>query len=97
MGKVKTIMCTCPAGLGSSLILQMNVEKALEKMGRSEIKCSHSSLGDTYRGCADLLVVSSDVYDQVKDYAPTIAIHNLVDKAHIEQTLREYFDANPEA
>lgn len=96
MAKVNTIMCICPAGLGSSLILSMNVEKVLEKLGRTDIVVKHSSLGDTYNGCADLLV-SADVYDQVKQYAPTVAIHNLINKDHIYEVLKQYFDENPDA
>ena len=94
---VETIMCACPAGLGSSLILGMNVEAVLKRMGREGITVKHSSLGDCTTGCCDLFVVSSDIYEQVKQYGPTVAVKNMIDKDHIESVLREYFDNNPDA
>lgn len=94
---VKKIMCACPAGLGSSLILGMNVESVLKKMGRGDIQVIHSSLGDCSIGCCDLFVVSSDIYEQVKQYGPCVAVKNMIDKNHIEEVLTEYFKNNPDA
>lgn len=97
MGKIKKILTVCPAGLGSSLILGMKVESALADLGRSEISVTHGSLGETYKGCADLIVCSSDVASQVKDYAPTVSVVHIVNKSEVEANLKAYFDAHPEA
>ena len=43
---VHSIMCCCGSGLGSSMLVRMNVEKALKKLGASGISVSHSSLSD---------------------------------------------------
>ena len=32
---IKSIMCCCGSGLGSSLMIRLNVEKALKKLGIS--------------------------------------------------------------
>ena len=33
MAEIKSIMCCCGSGLGSSMMVQMNIEKALKNMG----------------------------------------------------------------
>ena len=58
---VHSIMCCCGSGLGSSMLVRMNVEKALKKLGASGISVSHSSLSDAAEGAADLFVVGKDL------------------------------------
>ena len=70
MGKVKKVLCVCQAGLGSSLILGMNVEKVLEAMGKGDIRVEHTSIGDTTTGMADLYIAGGDIYEQVKVFGP---------------------------
>ena len=74
MGKVKKVLCVCQAGLGSSLILGMNVEAVLGQMGRGDIRVEHTSIGDTTTGAADLFVAAADIYEQVKKYGPTVKV-----------------------
>ena len=39
---IKKIMCCCGSGLGSSLMIRLNVEKALKKLGISGVEvCIH--------------------------------------------------------
>ncbi|MBO4219091.1 MAG: PTS ascorbate transporter subunit IIB, partial [Erysipelotrichaceae bacterium] len=33
MAKINKIMCCCGSGLGSSLMVQMNIQKALKNLG----------------------------------------------------------------
>ena len=35
---IKKIMCCCGSGLGSSLMIRLNVEKALKKLGMPELE-----------------------------------------------------------
>ena len=93
---VKKITCVCPAGIGSSLILAMNVEKVLDKMGKGDIKIDHIALGECTTGLCDLFVVSADIVEQVSQYGPVVPVKNLVDRNHIEEVLTEYFNNNPE-
>ena len=54
---IKSIMCCCGSGLGSSMLVRMNVEKTLQKIGVSGVSVTHSSLSDAAEGAADLFVV----------------------------------------
>lgn len=39
---IKSIMCCCGSGLGSSMLVRMNVEKTLQKIGVSGVSVTHS-------------------------------------------------------
>ena len=58
---IKKIMCCCGSGLGSSLMIRLNVEKALKKLGISGVEVMHSSLSDASANAADLFVVGDDL------------------------------------
>ena len=74
---IKSIMCCCGSGLGSSMLVRMNVEKTLQKIGVSGVSVTHSSLSDAAEGAADLFVVILD---------------NIMDKAELENKLRAEFE-----
>ena len=78
---VHSIMCCCGSGLGSSMLVRMNVEKALKKLGASGISVSHSSLSDAAEGAADLFVVGKDLANFVKELPRVIILDNIMDKA----------------
>ena len=44
--EIKSIMCCCGQGLGSSMIVSMNVEKVLKKLGISGVSVSHTALSE---------------------------------------------------
>ena len=85
---VHSIMCGCGSGLGSSMLVRMNVEKALKKLGASGISVSHSSLSDAAEGAADLFVVGKDLANFVKELPRVIILDNIMDKAELETKLK---------
>ena len=58
---IPKIQTVCGFGCGSSLMLRMNVEKTLQKIGISGVSVTHSSLSDAAEGAADLFVVGKDL------------------------------------
>ena len=49
--EIRSIMCCCGQGLGSSMIVSMNVEKALKKLGVSGVKVEHTAIGEVTEYC----------------------------------------------
>ena len=88
---VKKIMCTCGQGLGSSFLVEMNVQKVLKKLGLEHIEVSHGSTSEVYAGVADLFVVGADIYDSVERYGDVIPLRNIVSLAETEEKLTTYF------
>ena len=76
---IKSIMCCCGSGLGSSMLVRMNVEKTLQKIGAAE-------------GAADLFVVGKDLENFVKQLPRVVILDNIMDKTELENKLRTEFE-----
>ena len=79
---IKSIMCCCGSGLGSSMLVRMNVEKTLQKIGVS----------DAAEGAADLFVVGKDLENFVKQLPRVVILDNIMDKTELENKLRTEFE-----
>lgn len=89
MKKVNSIMCCCGSGLGSSMLVRMNVEKVIKKLGKDGISISHSSLSDATEGAADLFVVGKDLESFVNSLSNKIILDNIMDMNELETKLAE--------
>lgn len=88
--KIKRIMCCCGSGLGSSMLVRMNVEKVLKAMGVKGVDVSHSSVSDVNETSADLFVVGKDLAQFVSKLPRVIVLNNIMDSKELEAKLKEY-------
>lgn len=89
---IKRIMCCCGSGLGSSLLMRMNVEKALKKMGKTGIEVMHSSLSDASPNAADLFIVGGDLEGFASDFPKVVLLSNLLSMSELEEKLKKAFE-----
>lgn len=87
--EVKKIMCCCGSGLGSSMLVRMNVEKILKKQGLDDIEVVHSSVSDAVENAADLFVVGGDLEEFVDTLPNKIILENIMDVEELEEKLKE--------
>ena len=86
------ILCVCGLGMGSSLILKMTVEKAMQQLG---IPCEveHQAAGMMSGLEPDLIVASQDFADELAGRDNVVFVTNVVKvdeaKANIEAFLAE--------
>jgi len=73
------------------MIVRMNVEKTLQKIGVSGVSVTHSSVSDATENAADLFVVGKDLGNFVKQLPRVIILDNIMDKNELEQKLRAEF------
>ncbi len=88
---VNSIMCACGSGLGSSLIVHMNIEEVVKKLGHPEIRVDHTTISDINPDAADLFVVGGDL-DAFVDSIPDerkVVLDNILDKDELERKLAE--------
>lgn len=89
--EIKSIMCCCGSGLGSSMLVRMNVEKILKKLGVDGINVSHSSVSDAVENAADLFVVGGDLASFVAHLPRVVIIERIMDMDELETKLAPYF------
>ena len=86
---IKKIMCCCGSGLGSSLMIRMNVEKVLKQMGVTGIEVLHSSLSDASANAADLFVVGGDLENFTSSFPRVILLSNIMSIPELEEKLEK--------
>lgn len=87
MKEINSILCCCGSGLGSSMLVRMNVEKVLKKLGITGISVSHSSLSDAVEGAADLFIVGKDLEEFVNGLSNKIVLNNIMDMKELEEKI----------
>lgn len=69
---IQKIMCCCGNGVGTSLIMQMTIEEALEYLGMDDIEVSFGSLSDISADRADLFIVSQELLESLGICRPLV-------------------------
>lgn len=87
MRRIKSIMCCCGNGLGSSLIVRLNIENVLEDHHIKDITITHSSISEITPYSADLFVVGLDVAKVLRGYPRVVVIKDLISYEEMEEKL----------
>ncbi|MDR0684648.1 MAG: PTS sugar transporter subunit IIB [Spirochaetaceae bacterium] len=89
---IKSVVCCCGMGLGTSLLAKMNVEKTLKQLGVSGVSVEHSSISDALVNKFDLYVVSKDLAKEVASLSNVIILENIMNGKELETKLRQVFN-----
>ena len=88
---IRKIMCCCGNGVGTSLLMQMTIEEALEILGRTEVEVSFGARAEASEEKADLFVVSEELADSMSNL-PVIGLEDLMDADVAAQKLKEMLE-----
>lgn len=84
------ILVVCGSGLGSSFILELNVKKALEALGK-EAEVSHTDLASAKAETADIYLGAADIINELaKDKGIIVSIVNMMSIAEIKEKLEPF-------
>ncbi|MFW5961409.1 MAG: PTS sugar transporter subunit IIB [bacterium] len=78
------VLAVCGMGLGSSLVLKMNIEKIMEQEGIEgsvEVKDLSSIMGEQ----ADYIFASEEIGAKIEHPAEVISVKNMTDKNEIKE------------
>ena len=78
MRAIRSIVCCCSNGLGSSMIMEMNLKRALAAIGRPDIAVRHMPISEANSISDELYVVGLDIAPQMKDFKRVIIIRDMV-------------------
>ncbi|WP_026883090.1 PTS sugar transporter subunit IIB [Clostridium akagii] len=83
------IVTVCGMGMGTSLILKMNMDDILKKNGiKGEVEAC--DLGSLVGKVADLVVTTYELKSQIEDKGyNTVYVKNVIDKKAIEEKVME--------
>lgn len=84
------ILAVCGLGMGTSLILRMNIEAVLSAFDQNA-EVAHMDVSAAKTARADLIVTNSELIPLLQGAAcPIVEVNNYFDKTEIEASLRKF-------
>ena len=81
------ILAVCGSGLGSSLMLSMNVKSVLKELGREDIEVSHTDFSSARGETADYIVCGKDIADAFSNKDQLIILDSILSKQELKEKL----------
>lgn len=69
----------CGSGLGSSFMVQMNIESILQDLNVSEVEVEHYDLGGADPSAADIWIVGRDLEDSAGHLGDVRILNSIID------------------
>ncbi|MGV8968703.1 MAG: PTS sugar transporter subunit IIB [Cellulomonas sp.] len=89
------IVAVCGMGIGTSILLKMNTEKVLDKLGiEAEVEAADIGVAKGFGRTADIMLTSEDLASEIGDVPATvIVIDNFFDLEEIKTKLISVINA----
>jgi len=85
---MKILVC-CGSGLGSSFMIQMNIEKVLKELN-IEAEVDHSDLSSAMGMKSDIYVGTRDIASELTNLGGrVISLNSMIDKKELKEKLTE--------
>lgn len=83
------ILTVCGLGMGSSLILKMNVESVLKQHG-IQASVEHMDVSSAASASADVVITNAELVDNLQHMScPVVIVNNYIDNKEIAQALEQ--------
>lgn len=84
----------CGSGLGSSFMVQMNIEKLLKEKGidKSAVDVEHYDLGGASADAADIWVVAQDLANSAQHLGDVRVLKSIIDMQELEVLVDEIIE-----
>lgn len=86
------IMAVCGSGLGSSFMLEMNVQQILSEFGISGVEVEHSDLSSATPDSADLFIAAKDIAEGMGHLGEVVVIESIIDMDGLRTKLKEVLE-----
>lgn len=88
------IIAVCGMGIGTSVLLKMNIDQALETLGiEGDVEAADISSARGAATGADLIMTSSELVEQLGDIdTPIVVVENFVDQTEVQEKLQQGLD-----
>ena len=87
------IAAVCGSGLGSSFMVEMNINSVLNELGVSGVDVAHYDLGSAAPEMADVFFVGSDLADSAQHLGEVVVLDSIIDldelKMKVETVCKE--------
>lgn len=75
----------CGSGLGSSFMVQMNIESILSELGVTSVEVEHYDLGGADPSAADIWIVGRDLEDSAGHLGDVRVLNSIIDMDELKE------------
>lgn len=86
----------CSTGVGSSFMVDMNMQEVLKQLGRTDVETTHVDLSGLNKDVANHFFVGKDMYDSVAHVVGeenVTALNSIIDKTELKDKIKAYLDS----
>lgn len=85
------IMAVCGSGLGTSFMVEMNIQSILKDLGVSsdQVTVGHTDLGNASANQADIWVVAKDLENSVTHLGDVRVLNSIIDMNELREVITE--------
>jgi ascorbate PTS system EIIB component len=81
------ILTVCGSGLGTSFMVEMNIQQLLNEMGVSGVEVDHSDLGSATSDRADVFFLAKDIAEGGASLGNVVVLDNIIDLVELRTKL----------
>lgn len=75
----------CGSGLGSSFMVEMNINSVLSDLGVTDVEVAHYDLGSAAPELADVFFVGNDLADSANHLGEVVVLDSIIDLDELKE------------
>ncbi|MFD1901977.1 PTS sugar transporter subunit IIB [Enterococcus termitis] len=82
------IAAVCGSGLGSSFMVEMNINSVLNELGVTGVEVAHYDMGSATPDLADVFFVGGDLADSAQHLGNVIVLDSIIDMDELREKVK---------
>ncbi|MFD1065732.1 PTS sugar transporter subunit IIB [Oceanobacillus locisalsi] len=86
------ILAVCGSGLGTSFMVEMNINQVLNELGVTGVEVSHSDLSSATPADADVFFLAKDIAEGGEHLGEVVVMENIIDMDELKTKVKELME-----
>lgn len=83
------ILTVCGSGLGTSFMVEMNINQILQELGVSGVEVAHADLSSAAPGDADVFFLAKDIADGGSHLGEVVVLESIIDMDELREKVQQ--------
>ncbi|WP_210469875.1 PTS sugar transporter subunit IIB [Sporosarcina sp. 6E9] len=83
------ILTVCGSGLGTSFMVEMNINTILSELGITDVEVNHSDLSSAAPGDADVFFLAKDIAEGGSHLGEVIVLESIIDMDELREKVTQ--------
>ena len=83
------ILAVCGSGLGTSFMVEMNIQSVLKELGITDVEVGHSDLSGATAGDADVFFLAKDIAEGGAHLGDVVVMDSIIDMDELREKVTE--------